>query len=148
MICRALGFLWLTAVAVLTGQISLQDAVSRADALASQGKYHEAARAYDRALSLADPYNEKLVAGLYYELARAKGNAGDILGALDEIQRALSFDHQQAYATLKAELEHHQATSKTVTKSQQIRDALASVKGSRSIRGCRWAPTSEHMGRV
>ena len=128
MIRTGLGLIWLAGGAVAAAQSPLADAVSRADALATQGRYEAAVRAYDEALSLANPHNNELLAGLFYELARAKGNARDIQGALLEVRRARALDDQEAYTSLKAELELYQATRDTVTESRRIRDALASAK--------------------
>ena len=133
MMRTGLGFLWLAVAAVAAGQSPLQEAVARAEALAGQGRYAAAGQAYGEALSLADPHNGKLMAGLFYELARAKGNGGDIQGALVAIQQARAIDEQEAYATLHAELQRHQATGARVTPSGQIRDALASAKGGRAF---------------
>ena len=133
MIRAEAGFLWLLGAAIAAGQSPLHEAVSRADAFASQGQYEEAARAYDEAISLADPHNDRLMAELFYELARAKGNSGDFSGALIEIQLAESLNNLEAYAELHVALQRHEAASKEVTPSRQIRDALESIKGYRSF---------------
>lgn len=140
MIRRKLGILCLIGAVLLFGQSPLEDAVSRAEDLAGQGEHEAAARAWDEALSLADPSNDELMAELFYELARAKGNSGDIQGALIEIQRAKSFNDLEAYRTLHAELQTHEAASGTITSAGQIRDALASIKNSRSFEAARGRP--------
>ena len=128
MIRRVLVLLfWLAGAAAAEGQSSLSGAVSRGDAAAREGRFAAAARAYDEALGLADPANEKILAGLLYKKARALRGAGEILVALKAVEQARSYQEHEAFAALHSELQEQ--ASKTVFDSDQIRKALRSARG-------------------
>lgn len=127
MIAAALVLLCLTGAGGAEGQTLLSEAVSRGDAAAREGRYAAANRAYDEALSLADPENKQVLAGLFYKKARALREAGQILVALEAVERALSYQEHQTFEALHSELQ--QRASQTVFDSGQIQRALHSARG-------------------
>ena len=123
MICGAIVLLGLAGA---VGASPLGEAVSRGDAATSEGRFAAALRAYDEALSLADPTNKGILAGLFYKKARALRGAGDILVALEHVEQARSHQEHEAFEQLHTELQER--ASGTVFDSDQIRRALRSAR--------------------
>ena len=124
---RALIILCLAGLAGALFASPLTEAVSRGDAAAQAGRFAEAVRAYDDALSLADPSSQEILAGLLFKKARALRGAGDILVALETVEQAISYRPHRAFDEFRAELQER--ASGMVFESGQIRRALRTARG-------------------